>query len=64
MQIAIEKTGEKKDLQFSGTAADLLKELHINPTTVIVAVDRKLIPLDTNISHAKKVDILTIVSGG
>lgn len=64
MQIAIEKTGEKKELAFRGTAESLLKQLGINHTTVIVAADKKLIPLDTDISNAKKIDILSIVSGG
>jgi sulfur carrier protein ThiS len=64
MLIAIEKTQEKKELTFKGTAGDLLKQLNINHTTVIVAADKKLVPLETDISHAKKIDVLSIVSGG
>jgi sulfur carrier protein ThiS len=64
MLIAIEKTNEKKELEFSGTAAQLLEQLKINPVTVIVAADKKLVPFETDISHAKKIDILSIVSGG
>lgn len=64
MHIFIEKTGVKEERDFTGTAQALLKELNINHTTVIVAVDRKLVPLDTDISQAKKIDILSIVSGG
>jgi sulfur carrier protein ThiS len=64
MLIHIEKTREKKELEFNGSAAQLLVQLDINPTTVIVAADKKLIPLDTDISGAKKIDILAIVSGG
>ena len=64
MIIHIEKTSETLERDFVGTAAQLLDELKINPVTVIVATDRKLVPLDTNISKAKNVDVLTIVSGG
>lgn len=64
MHIFIEKTNETHERDFSGSAKELLETLNINPVTVIVAADRKLVPLDTDISTAKKVDILTIVSGG
>lgn len=64
MDIAIEKTGETKQLTFTGTAHALLEQLGINHTTVIVAADKKLIPLETDISDAKRVDILSVVSGG
>ncbi len=64
MQIHIEKTKEKKELEFSGTAKALLDQLKINHTGVIVAADRKLIPLETDIAHAKRIDILSAVSGG
>jgi sulfur carrier protein ThiS len=64
MNIFIEREGETRELEFTGTAEQLLEELNINPVTVIVAADLALIPLDTDISGAKRVDILTIVSGG
>ncbi len=64
MQINIEKTGEKKEMDFKGTVADLLAKLGINHTTVIVAADKKLVPLERDISDAKRVDILSVVSGG
>lgn len=64
MQVVIEKTSEKKELQFKGTAAELLAKLNIKPVTVIVAADKKLIPLDADISEAKHIDILSVVSGG
>lgn len=64
MQVSIEKTQESKELEFQGTAEALLQQLDINPTTVIVAADRKLVPLDKDISQAKQIDILSVVSGG
>jgi len=64
VQVVIEKTGEKKQLEFKGTAGQLLAKLSINPVTVIVATDKKLIPLDTDISKASRIDILSVVSGG
>ena len=64
MQVIIEKTGEKKELAFKGTADQLLRKFDINPVTVIVAADKKLIPLETDISAAKRIDVLSVVSGG
>ena len=64
MIIFIEKTEETLERDFKGTAKELLEVLDINPVTVIVAADRKLVPLETDITNAKKIDILAIVSGG
>jgi sulfur carrier protein ThiS len=64
MIIHIEKTGESLEREFRGTAKELLEELKINPVTVIVAADKELVPLDTDITDVKRVDVLTIVSGG
>ena len=64
MHITIEKTGAVQELAFRGTAKQLLHKLGINPSTVIVAADKKLVPLATDISDAKKVDILMVISGG
>jgi sulfur carrier protein ThiS len=64
MIISIEKTNERLERDFQGTAQQLLEELKINPVTVIVAADKKLVPLETDISGAKRIDILAIVSGG
>ena len=64
MLVTIEKTQEEKELAFSGTADALLKHLSINPVTVIIAADKKLVPLNSDISNAKHVEILSVVSGG
>ena len=64
MIVSIEKNKDERNMEFIGTAAALLEQLRINPITVIVAKDKKLIPLDTDISDAKRIDILNVVSGG
>lgn len=64
MHIHIEKSDKELELNFTGTAKQLLEKLGINPVTVIVALDKKLIPLETTISDAKHIDILSVVSGG
>lgn len=64
MIVAIEKTGKTHELEFQGSASALLNHLDINPITVIIAADRKLIPLDADVSAAKRIDILSVVSGG
>lgn len=62
--IHIEKTGEKKTLTFKGTVESLLKQLNINPVTVIVAADKKLVPMEHELDGTKHIDILSVVSGG
>ena len=64
MKIIIERSGEVVTRDYSGNASTLLDELGINPVTVIVAADGTLVPLDTDISAATDIHILTIVSGG
>jgi sulfur carrier protein ThiS len=64
MLVVIEKTQESTELEFSGTAEQLLKQLGISPLSVIVAADRKLVPLEKDISDCKQIDILSVVSGG
>lgn len=64
MQIYIDKTDEQKEISFSGSAQDLLKELEINPETVIIAANGALITLDTELSGEEDIKIISVLSGG
>ncbi len=64
MIIRIEKSKERKEIAFEGTVQELLEKLNINHTTVIVAADKKLVSLTKDISDAKTIDIMSVVSGG
>lgn len=64
MKIFIEKENKVKDIKFQGRLSDLLKKLKINPQTVIITRNKKLITLDTQLNQGDKIEILSVVSGG
>jgi len=43
---------------------DILQDLNINPTTVIITRDKELITDDTKLSSKDKIEILPVISGG
>lgn len=44
--------------------SEILDELKINPTTVIISVNDELVDLNYKIKKGDKVKILSVVSGG
>lgn len=64
MKIIIDKTNEKKDIEFTGKAIELLKILQINPETVIIAKNNELITVNDSISNKDTIKILSVISGG
>jgi thiamine biosynthesis protein ThiS len=54
------KTLTTKTLQVK----DILKELNINPTTIIITRNKELITDDTQLSSGDKIEILPVISGG
>lgn len=64
MRIFIERTGKQLSRKFNGKAAELLKLLKINPETVLVAKNNKLVTDDENLEDADEVKILSVISGG
>lgn len=64
MDVFIEKTSEKKDMGFSGTGKRLLDTLGINPETVILVREGRLLTLDTKLSDKDSIRILSVISGG
>lgn len=43
---------------------EILKELKINPTTVIITKNNELITEDAKLSNKDKIKILPVISGG
>ncbi|MBS3159898.1 MoaD/ThiS family protein [Candidatus Woesearchaeota archaeon] len=43
---------------------DILFELKINPTTVLVSVNNKLVDINYKVKQEDKVEILSVISGG
>lgn len=64
MKIFIEKTNKKIEKNFTGTVRKLLNELKINPETVLVTRNNKLITEDVKLKDQDEVKILSVVSGG
>lgn|GEM_PF-2395805 len=64
--IYVEKTKQKliKYLSQDMTFDSLLKELKINKETVIIAKDGKVVLESDNIGNAKKIEIISVISGG
>jgi sulfur carrier protein ThiS len=64
MDVFIQKDAKTLVVEFTGTAGALLEELHINPEFVIIVMDGTLITTDDDVSLAKRIDLLSVVSGG
>lgn len=64
MEVFIEKTGKHQKLVFSGKASELLAKLGINPETVLIVKNNKVITDDEIVSEADNVRLLSIISGG
>ena len=63
MKVYIEKTNQKKNLS-AKTVEELLHKLGINPDTVLISKNNKIVLLDEKLSDADEVNILSVVSGG
>ena len=65
INVFIEKENKNKTINTNKSKiSDLLKELNINPTTVIITKDNEVITEDTNLKNKDKIEILSVVSGG
>lgn len=66
MKVYIEKEDRTVDISKGKncTGIELLKELHINPATVILVRNREVILDDELLSDADDIQILSVISGG
>ena len=66
MKIFIEKTNitEEIELEKPVILLEILKELEINPETVIISRNNKLITQQTDLNNEDEIQILPIISGG
>ena len=55
---------EKKELEFSGTADQLIKQLNMRREEVVIKVNGKLAPETTKVDGNDKVEIIKVVFGG
>lgn len=63
MKVYLEKDKKYKEVK-GKTVGNILSELKINPTTVIVSKNGSLVLNDTKVSARDKINIFTVVSGG
>lgn len=64
MEIFIEKQGKSVEMDFLGTAKELLDKIEVNPETVIIVKDGALITEEDTVDDAKRLDLLSVISGG
>ena len=55
---------EKKQMEFRGTLADLLKAMKVSREEVVVKVNGKLVPETREIRDDDKIQIIKVVFGG
>ena len=66
VKVFVDRENKNGSLQLNKKAvvADLLKELNINPVTVIVSRDNELILEDEKLNDNDEIKILSVISGG
>ncbi len=64
--VFIDRENKSANLELDGnrTVIDLLKELKINPVTVIVSRNNELILEDEKLNDKDEIKILSVISGG
>ena len=66
ISLFIDRENKNKTVQLTGNSkvSDLLKELNINPVTVIVSRNSELILEDEKLNDNDEIKILSVISGG
>ena len=64
MRVEIERSGEVREISFSGSVGELLAQLGVNPEEVIVARGDELLLEEDVVGGNDVVRILSVVSGG
>ena len=66
ISLFIDRENKTRTVQLTGNSkvSDLLKELNINPVTVIVSRNSELILEDEKLNDNDEIKILSVISGG
>ena len=64
MEVLIEKDNKLLELKGNRKGIEILKELEINPTTVLLVKNNEVVLPDENLSETDKIKILSVISGG
>ncbi len=66
VRVLVDRSNSDKTLQLDDNSivSDLLKELKINPVTVIVSRNNELVLEDEKLRDGDEINILSVISGG
>mgnify|MGYP001571547705 CR=1 FL=1 len=66
IEVFIERENRNKSVEAKGKMVikDLLKELNVNPVTVIVVKNNELVTEDSLVNDKDKIKLMSVVSGG
>lgn len=64
MKVFIERENKNKQIKFNGTVSQLLHQLKLNSSTVLVAKNNTLVTEGDKLSDNDEVKILSVISGG
>ena len=65
IEVYFEREQTKKKIEFSGTTVDdLLKQLNVNPETVLVTKNEEVVTEDEKLSDNDSLELLNVISGG
>ncbi|UMZ73997.1 MoaD/ThiS family protein [Natranaerofaba carboxydovora] len=64
MKIIMKRDNEIKELAGNKRVKDILKELDVNPESVLVIKDGETLTPDTIVKDDEEIEILSVVSGG
>jgi sulfur carrier protein ThiS len=64
MKVFIEPHNKEVDIEFNGSVKSLLQKLKINPETVLVTKNNKLLIEADKVKNKDNIKILSVISGG
>ncbi|MBN2043198.1 MAG: MoaD/ThiS family protein [Candidatus Aenigmarchaeota archaeon] len=65
MTVSVKYLGKRENLKMKGkTVNDLLKEMKVNPETVLVKRGKEIITEDEKIRENDEIELIRIISGG
>jgi sulfur carrier protein ThiS len=64
MEVFLQKEGKRLEMDYTGTAGALLETLGVNPEVVLIVKDGVLITETESVDGAKRIELLSVISGG
>ena len=65
IEVHFEREQTTKNIEFSGiTVSDLLRQLKVNPETILVTKNSEVVTEDEHLNDNDKLELLNVISGG